>query len=684
MYFTKHINSAVIRFKRFSRATYAVFQSMHRVVNIGHVASYIADCQMRKATGAMLVVAVLTVGSVSAQKVDDDDSRDPILLPTLTVAAMTDTVESSPDAVAVISQHQLKGITANSVGELLKQLPGVDLRTRGGNDVQGDLTLRGGTFDQVLVLLNGINISDPQTGHHNLDIPIDLAMVDRVEVIPSAALLHYGLTSYCGAINIVTTECHRDRLRFILSGGSFGQANLSAGATKVMGPWTVSANASYRRSDGYRTNTDFRHGSLFLQARRQDSIGLWHLQLGGQVKDFGSQAFYSTAYPDQYEATRTLTASVNRQRMWKGIHLEASLYGRLHRDRFELFRHDKVVPPAWYADHNYHFSNSEGLRLRAAKRFGITTSTIGTELRRDAIVSNVLGKPLAEAIPVRFESGDHSYTHGTSRLSASCFVEEGVDFSWIHVAATGLLSYNNFTHWNYAYGLNARMPLGPNTLVRASVGRSWRLPTFTDLYYHSATQISNPNLQAEVSHHAEINMSHQCRQWTVQGTLFARHGTNVIDWIRQPEETVWHCVNHAAVDALGGDVAVSYSPKGFVYRVDGAYSYCTLAQKADDYISNYVLDYLRHKLSFSVVLAPVTSLHVKLMVDYRYRVGSYTDNGVHLYQPVWLVNASAEYLWKQFVFFVEGYNLLNAQYLDYGGVPQPGVSFLAGVKLNVL
>ena len=655
---------------------------MHRVVNIGRLASYIADRQLKKSVALVALCLPFLCSTAMAQT---DDQLEEHLLPTLDIVAAADSAQGSPDAVAVISRAQLQGLTVSSVGELLEQLPGLDLRTRGGGDVQGDLTMRGGTFDQMIVLLNGVNLSDAQTGHHNLDIPIDLSMVDRVEIIPAAALVHYGLSSFCGAVNIVTGEEADNQLRAQLAGGSFGQAHLSAGGTRVVGPWTLSAAAAYHRSDGYIPNTDYRHGSLYLQARRHDRRGDWLLQLGGQAKDFGSQAFYSLRYPDQFEATRTLLASATRLRYWRGWHLEATLYGRLHKDRFELFREGMVEAPAWYGGHNYHLSSNAGLRLRASRRWAAGKTTFGTELREEAILSSVLGDTLAVPRPIYWEPEGHFYALGKARLNANAFAEHSLFLRKLKLTAGLLGSYNTLMGPNFGYTLSADYPINPQWHLLGSLGRSFRQPTYTDLYYHSATQISDPNLKPEVSHHAEITLRYTQPHFYAVATVYGRHGSNIIDWVRQPEESVWHSMNHATIDAFGGDLQAAYRGAGLLRRLGLSYSYCTLAQAADGYISNYVLDYLRHKVGLDLVLSPFKGFRVKLLADYHYRVGTYTDlqGQPQAYAPVFLLNGGVEYDLWQLTLFAEGYNVLNKEYCDYGGIPQPGISFLGGVRLKL-
>lgn len=676
------LQQTAFRFRHFSRAGYAVFRTMHRVVNIGRLASYISDRQWKKTSAVLALFLPVLCGTALAQ---DDGAMEERLLPTLDVVSTADSLQGSPDAAAVISRAQLQGLTVSSVGDLLEQLPGLDLRTRGGGDVQGDLTMRGGTFDQMLVLLNGVNLTDAHTGHHNLDIPIDLSMVDRVEIIPAAALLHHGLTSFCGAVNIVTGTAREDGFVAQAAGGTFGQAHLSAGGARTAGRWTLSAAAAYHRSDGYRKNTDYSHGSLYLQARRRDSAGEWMVQCGGQVKDFGSQAFYSIRYPDQYEATRTLLASVSRLRRWRGWQLEATLYGRLHKDRFELFRHGMAEPPSWYGGHNYHLSATGGLSLRASRCWGGGVSTVGLEAREEGIVSNVLGDSLPAPRRVVGEPEGLYYTVGKSRMNANLFAEHSVLLDRVKLTAGLLGSYNTMGGFNYGYSVGGDWPMSAYWRLTFGAGRSLRMPTFTDLYYHSATQIGNAGLKPEVSRHAELSLRYRQGRVGLSATLFARRGSNIIDWVRQPEESVWHCMNHTRIDAVGGDVRAAYYGDGVLRRLGAGYSYCTLSQQAGGFISNYALDYLRHKAGVDLVLAPFAHFRIKAQADYHSRVGSYTDaqGSVMSYGPVLMVNGGVEYDLCGITLYVEGYNLLNKEYLDYGGIPQPGASCLAGVRLKM-
>ena len=294
-----------LRFRRFCRAGWAAYSSMHREVTIGRLATRVADSSLAKSAVACCLLAA--VGTPTMAQTDDREAR---TLPEVEVSL--DSLASSLTSVepaAVLTANDFRQTSIRSIADLVALLPGVDLRTRGGNDVQADLSMRGGTFDQMLVLLNGINLTDAQTGHHTLDIPIDISMVERVELLTPAQCMARGLAAFCGAVNIVVSEQYRDRLLADVSLGSHATAKATVLGTRALGRWSLTAAAAYNRSDGYRPNTDYRHGSLFLQGLRHGGRSDLHLQLGGQFKDFGSAGFYSTTFPDQYEATRTLVFS---------------------------------------------------------------------------------------------------------------------------------------------------------------------------------------------------------------------------------------------------------------------------------------------------------------------------------------------------------------------------------------
>ena len=173
MYQHKQTRTTAFRFRRYCRAAYAAYNSLHRVVNIGHLATYIADRQLHKSAAIAALGMLLLPLQAASQADDNPDER---LLPAIDIVAQADTLFCSPEPAAVLTAQDFSNTSVHSLGDLVAMLPGTDLRTRGGNDVQGDLAMHGGTFDQIVLLINGVNLTDAQTGHHLLDMPVDILM----------------------------------------------------------------------------------------------------------------------------------------------------------------------------------------------------------------------------------------------------------------------------------------------------------------------------------------------------------------------------------------------------------------------------------------------------------------------------------------------------------------------------
>ena len=670
MYKQAKKQTQAFRFRRFCRAGWAAYSSMHREVTIGRLAVRVADSSLAKGLAATAVAIVLAQGAVSAQSDKEAETRS---LPEVQVTMGADTLSGAPEPAAVLTAQDFQQSNIRSIGDLVALLPGVDLRVRGGGDVQGDISMRGGTFDQMLVLLGGVNLTDAQTGHHTMDIPIDITMVERVELLTPAQLLSRGIVAFCGAVNIVVCEEYRDRLLADVSGGSYGSGDASLLATTARGPWALTVAGGYHRSDGYRPNTDYRHGSLFLQAARHGKVHDLQLQMGGQMKGFGGSGFYSTAYPDQYEATRTLVASATDVFKVEGYHFRLTAYGRLHRDRFELFRDGYVEEvPLWYQGHNHHLGSLAGASVRVDKRLGHGEVVAGGDVRREGIWSNVLGLPDSN-LPSPYTMSDKrvgTSLFGGYRYSRGRFAGEAV--------AMGL--YNSRFGFHYALAGDASYRAACAE-VYLSAARTFRLPTFTDLYYQSVDHRSNASLNAESSAHVELGTRLQMKDFRCQVAAYYRGGSQIIDWVRRPEEELWYSMNHTAVDAYGIDAMAAVR----VAKVDirASYSYCHVLQDAGEWVSGSALDYLRHRAQLSLVWHPAERLGLRLDATYRYREGRWVDadGRVQAYGGVPLVGAGVDYRLGSSTLYVEGYNLLDRQWRDHGGVPQPGISVRAGVRV---
>lgn len=239
-----------------------------------------------------------------------------LILQSLNLSSQTDTVHlketevmssrvpalyrESARVIQVITKEELAKAPVQSLTQLLEYALNVDIRQRGDYGVQADVSIRGGSFEQCLILLNGVKMNDPQTGHHNMNLPVDLQDIDRIEVLQGPAARIYGSNAFTGAINIITASKKENRLKLSSVIGEnqlyATNASLSLANRKMQHYFS----AGKKGSDGYIDNTDFDIANLFYQNNIQLKKANIGLQTGYNNKQFGANSFYSAKYPNQF------------------------------------------------------------------------------------------------------------------------------------------------------------------------------------------------------------------------------------------------------------------------------------------------------------------------------------------------------------------------------------------------
>ncbi len=287
----------LVSFRQWKRKGYAVFSSLGRLIRIG----------------VLSVVYSLVAHVTTAQEGDIPDTlrlRE-VELDEVVVTAGRSPVGAQQAArqVTIISRTDIERAPAQSLSDLLRFLPSADIRQRGPLGAQADISIRGGTYDQTLILLNGINVSDPQTGHHHLNLPVDPEGIRRIEFLKGSAARIFGPNAFSGVINVITGSPRENHLHLAASAGAFGLLKASGNISLETGKITHFISSGYTTSDGYTHNTDFSGTSLFYQAEGAVKKGNWSFQSGMNSRKFGANSFYSLKYPEQYEATGTLFVS---------------------------------------------------------------------------------------------------------------------------------------------------------------------------------------------------------------------------------------------------------------------------------------------------------------------------------------------------------------------------------------
>ena len=581
--------------------------------------------------------------------------------------------------VFVISAKEIKDAPVQTIEDLLEYAINVDVRQRSGQGVQSDVSIRGGSFEQVLIMLNGIKFNDPQTGHHNMNIPISIEQIKRIEVLTGGASRVFGNYAYTGAINIITKRKTKSSL--IVSGGEnnfqFGELNYSKKINSIYNNLSISSKSS----DGYIKGMDYKINNLYYQANTQLNSVFALFNFGIIDKEFGAYNFYTPAYPDQFEKTKTTFASLQFKRSGK-ISLHNKFYWRMHNDDFTLFRDN----PQWYQ--NFHQTNVYAMESNAIHKTKNGSNVIGMEIRTDQILSNVLGEDLEN--PIAVDNDSNYYYKGKSETTTSLFIEKNINFDKVSISTGVMLNINSVYGNNYFPGIDISYSLSDNIKVFSSYNESMRAPNYTERYYSSPTYEGNKYLKSEYSKNMEFGISFKNDFHTSSFTLYKREGQDMIDWILLDGDSLWRTANLSVVNCSGYELSSNIKlnkilgPKFPFSRLSLNYSFNDLDSSSIGFQSAYVLDNIREKLSLSTTQKIGKRTVINWRANMQDREGSYIDFVSQEeidYASFWLFSARISHTFAKKTIFAEINNISDNNYVDYGNVPQPGRWMRLGLKL---
>ncbi len=608
--------------------------------------------------------------------------------------------------IHIISKEQIDDSPAISLDDLLKIYGGVDIRSRGAMGVQSDINMRGGTFDQGLIMINGISLNDPQTGHHNLNQAIDLDDVEKIEIFEGPGTRWFGANSYSGGINIISNKPTNNAISVSLRGGQYGYFAGRVITDYSLGKVNNRTSGSLRRSDGYMKNTDFNIVNLNHSSYYSTKTGILAVNLGILDKGFGANGFYTPKYPDQYEHIRTYNTSASWESGTK-IKVKANAFWRRNLDRFELFREDKnwyqkqgdiyimgtdtagyPTPGGLYPykGHNYHRTDIVGAdgAINFNSLIGSTSIRIG--IKSESIVSNVLGEPMEDTIFI--SNSDGYYNKSKQRTNANVSLNQYYSKGNFSVSAGISMFHSNDYGTHFSPGVDLGYFITENIKIFANANQAIRLPTFTDLYYQGPTNISNPDLVPEESISTEIGVKYFDNVFNASLSGFYRQGSNVIDWIKYSPEEKWQSANLASLNTYGISISANRQfEKGILNYAGIKYTWLTSEKNNGDIISLYALDFLKHNFNFFINHDIVKNLSASWTATVQDRNGSYVDYSTGLetsYSTVVLLNLKAIYQLKKIEFSIAASNLLNRSYYDIGNIQQPGLWIVGGVKIHIL
>ncbi len=669
----KVVKNSVLHFSRWGNKSFSAFNSLHRMVKVCVLSS----------------VYFVSLGQAALVAQTEEGNSKEITLEEVEVNAETNELAMESDLmriIAVVNESEIARSSAQSVTQLLESLPGIDIKQRGAYSTQADLSIRAGSFDQVLIMLNGINISDPQTGHNNLNLPISLSSIARIEVLEGAGLRYNTAGAFTGAINIITKTANKTTAEANISYGDHRYSNVGADIYLKQKNFRHQLSMSRTASDGYRYNTDFETQRLYLNSTfKKEQIKIDY-QMGYINNGFGSNGFYSALYPDQYEEINALTTSLKAE-IGKQIKLSPKIYYKRSFDRFELFHNFKDAA-SWYTAHNYHQTDVLGGGLDAKTTYKLGTTRLGLDFRNERIRSNKLGEDIT---PIAHPHEDSIYyTKEKSRINYNAFLNHTFYYKNWATGLNVLINYNEITEKVKPYlGLDVSYQISPQLSVKASGNQSFRLPTFTELYYTGPTNIGNSDLTQEEALTMDCGINYKRPFFQAQGSFYYRKGTDIIDWVKQDisSSNKWQTMNYTEVNTYGFELQASVYPSklssklAFIEKIKGSYTYNESQLEKQEFISYYALDYLKNKVTLTTDFLVLEKVKISLLTQYQERHNP-TD-ATSKYQPFWLWDAHLQWDGKHISPFVKINNILNTTYYDFNDLPQAGRWAIIGVKVKL-
>ena len=540
-------------------------------------------------------------------------------------------------SVTTITAKEIEESGATTLIDVLSDVAGIELRSRGAQDVQSDIYIRGGGFDQVLLLIDGIKVDNPQTGHHTLNAIIPIEMIERVEILKGAAGRVYGQNAFSGAINIVTKKSPTESFNVVLGGGSFDYQKAALFGTDQRESSNHTVYIERASSDGYRYNTDYDNQNYFWKSSWETDKEPIELLASFSNRRFGANGFYAKPEnTDQYEATQSslLGVSTSIQRS-PSLRVQPKIYWKRGQDEYIFIRSN----PSVYR--NLHITNKLGGEVNTTWEHNLGTTGIGFELARVSIQSNNLGEHVRTLVhgylEHRFEGNRWDITPG---------------FSVSHYSDQDTFFYP---------GIDVGFQISGDSRLFFNSGYTYRIPTYTDLYYSDSTTLGNESLLPEKALSTELGFRHRQNNWKLSISLFQRDAKNYIDYVVLAGDERWQATNIDQILSRGGELDVVLNSNLHKFSVGYAY----LNDDVDgisSVLSRYAINSRKHHLSTRWTLKWSSSVTSSL--SYRY---AEQDSGYHYN----VVDANMAYAKGRIKLSLSAHNILNADYTEQNLVPMP-------------
>ena len=539
--------------------------------------------------------------------------------------------------VTVISAQDIEQSGSATLVDVLRQVAGIDIRSRGTQDVQSDIYVRGGGFDQTLLLIDGIKVDDPQTGHHTLNAIIPLDMIERVEILKGAAGRVYGQNAFTGAINIVTKKSTKEGMKAVISGGSYGYQKVALLVSDVRDSSNHTLYLESISSDGYRYNTDYYNQNYLWKSNWETSGHPIELIASFNNRHFGANGFYAKPEnTDQYEVTQSSLLGISTSfQPNSNLLIQPKVYWKRGQDEYIFIRNN----PSIYR--NLHITNKLGAEVNGTWEHKMGTTGVGFELASVSIQSNNLGEHARTLV--------HGYLE--HRFASN---------RWDITPGFSVSHYSDQDTFFYP-GIDVGFQITGNSRLYFNSGYTYRIPTYTDLYYSDSSTLGNEFLRPEKALSTELGFRLRQNNWKLSLALFQRDAKNYIDYVKSAGDERWQATNIDQILSHGGELDVVVNINRHKFAMGYAYLKDDV-ERISSVLSRYAINSRKHHVSSRWTLR--WNSFITSSVSYRY---AEQDSGYNYN----VVDANMSYAKGRVKLSLSAHNILNAAYTEQNLVPMP-------------
>ncbi len=535
----------------------------------------------------------------------------------------------------------------------MQNIAGIDIRQRGIIGIQADLYIRGGGFDQTLLLIDGVKLDDPQTGHHTLNFIPPVDVIERIEIVKGSSSRVFGQNAFTGAINIVTKKSFSKGGSINLKAGSYGQVHGEINYRNTTKKGNFLAYFTRNISDGYRYNTDFENQNYFVKGRFNTNANPIEMIGYFAERKFGANQFYSQEDAhDQYEETQSSLFGLSTRLETEKLKITPRAYWKRNQDMYLYIRENPEVY------RNLHISNKLGMQINASYSSSAGISGFGVDVAKVFMTSTNLGE--------------------RDRLMANLFVEHRFSLANNTLDITPGVSVNYFSDFKFhAFpGVDVGYAINDKVKAYANIGYTYRVPTYTDLYYVGPRDLGNENLVPEKALSEEVGLKYFGANFNAYVAIFNRSSNNLIDYTKENEDDKWEATNLKSLNSTGAELNVSSRFKSGRYIQNISLGYTYLDENLNDVktaYSKYVINSLTHHFTASVRSQFLKNISQSVVYKFAERASGTSYS---------VVDVQATLTISDFELSIIGNNIFNAEYIETGFVPMPKGNVLIGVKYS--